>query len=84
MHKRYEKCKKPIQEHQPDIVVILEETQQHPFPISILTCEIIGKKEIWGGMGTTEYKGWVAMLTQLVFLPVAYYLEVFAMEAKLY
>ena len=82
--KRDEKCKKPNQECQPDIVVILEESQQHPFPIPILTCEIIGKKEIWGGMGATEYKGGVATLNQLVFLPIAYYLEVFAREAKLY
>ena len=39
---------------------------------------------MWGGTGATEYKGWVAMLNQLVFLPVAYYLKVFAREAKLY
>ena len=82
--KRDEKCKKPNQARWPDKVVILEESQQHSFPILILTCEIIGKKEIWGGTGATEYKGWVAMLNQLVFLPVAYYLEVFAREAKLY
>ena len=37
-----------------------------------------------GGTGATEYKVWVATLNQLVFLPVAYYLEVFAREAKLY
>ena len=79
-----EKCKKPNQEQWPDIVVILEESQQHPFPIPILTHEIIRKKEIWGGTGATEYKGWVAMLNQLVILPVAYYLKVFAREAKLY
>ena len=79
-----EKCKKPNQEQWPDIVVILEESQQHPFPIPILTCEIIRKKEMWGGTGATEYKGWVAMLNQLVFLPIAYYLEVLAREAKLY
>ena len=80
--KRDKKGKKPNQERWPDIVVILEESQQHPFPIPILTCEIIGKKEMWGGTGATEYKGWVATLNQLVFLPVAYYLEVFAREAK--
>ena len=62
-----EKCKKPNQECWPDIVVILEESQQHPFPIPILTCEIIGKKEIWGGTGATEYKGCVAMLTSFHF-----------------
>ena len=39
---------------------------------------------MWGGTGATEYNGWVATLNQLVFLPVAYYLEVFAREAKLY
>ena len=82
--KRDEKYKKPNQEQWRDIVVILEESQQHPFPIPILTREIIRKKEIWGGMGATEYKGWVALLNQLVFLPVAYYLKVFAREAKLY
>ena len=39
---------------------------------------------MWGGTGATEYKGWVAMLNQLLFLPVAYYLKVFAREVKLY
>ena len=39
---------------------------------------------MWGGTGATEYKGRVATLNQLVFLPTAYYLEVFAREAKLY
>ena len=84
MHERRQKCKKPNRERWPDIVVILEESWQHPFPIPILTCEIIRKKEIWGGTGATDYKGWVAMLNQLVFLPIAYYLKVFAREAKLY
>ena len=65
-------------------MVILGESQQHPFPIPILTCEIIAKKEMWGGTSATEYKGWMAALNQLVFLPIAYYLEVFAREVKLY
>ena len=84
VHERRQKVQKTNQEPQPHIVVILEESQQHPFPIPILTCEIIRKKEMWRGTGTTEYKGWVATLNQLVFLPVAYYLEDFAREAKLY
>ena len=49
----------------------------------IFICEIIGSIDILG-KGSMEYKGWVATLKNLCFLPVTYYLEVRDIAAHLY
>ena len=76
-------CKKPTTGQLPDVVICVLWGTIHPQEMPIFICEIIGSKDIWG-KGSMEYKGWVATLKNLCFLPVTYYLEVRDIAAHLY
>ena len=76
-------CRKLNADKIPDIVLYMHCTEAHLHDILMFICEIIGSKEIWG-TGKMQYPGYVCTLNIVAFFPVAYYLEVQHVEARMY
>ena len=76
-------CRKPNTDKIPDIALYMHRTEAQLHDVPMFICEIIRSKEIWG-TGKMQYPGYVSTLNILAFFPVAYYLEVRHIEARMY